>query len=121
MKKYCRKCGEPTSYTSEEPSFCSFCGKPFAGGQDQRNPSNIGASLKEDPFKIKFFFNGAQKQKLSDVIAGDSESVNIPRGVRPSATKFSKDRTRAVAEFSQDVSKELDRQYGKEEISSTED
>jgi predicted nucleic acid-binding Zn-ribbon protein len=121
MKKYCRKCGSAINYTSEEPNFCPSCGASLNETASREETSNANTSFAEDPFKIKFSFNGAQKQKLSDVIAGDSESVSVPRGMRPSVKKFSEDRARAVAEFSQDVSKELDRQYGKEEISSTED
>jgi hypothetical protein len=122
MKKYCRKCGEATSYTSEEPNFCFNCGASFKEAQDQENVSNANVSFKENPFKIKFSFNGANgKEKLSDVLAGSSDSISIRRGNRPSVAKFSKDKARAVAEFSQDVTKELNRQYGKEEISSAED
>lgn len=38
LKIYCTECGNPTTYTSAKPKFCSACGQPF--DKSISNPTN---------------------------------------------------------------------------------
>tara|TARA_R100000008_G_scaffold86663_1_gene80734 strand:+ start:8494 stop:8907 length:414 start_codon:yes stop_codon:yes gene_type:complete len=82
MKAYCQKCGHGTSYTSQKPKFCSFCGDSFSGDLarvSKAAATNIATPAKTTVDKPKLEYELSTEDSGSDFEGMEGLAYEVER------------------------------------------